>query len=421
MMFIELSDVSFAYGENVILQELSFKIHKGEFISIIGPNGAGKTTLLKLLSRVLKPEQGEIRLNGVDTQKIKRKELARIIGVVPQDSFIHFPFSVLDVVLMGRYPHLGNMAFERKEDIEIAKKVMILTDVFHLKERDINDLSGGERQRVIIARALAQEPEILLLDEFASSLDLNHRIEIYDLIKRLNMERSLTIVNVSHDLNMASEYADRLLLLDRGTIHSIGKPKDVLTRDVIKDVFECNVLLEDSPVTGSPYIIPLHSNVKSKKEKRTLRIHIISGEGKGSVLLRRLFIRGFEITAGVLNIGDSDHMVGEALGIPMVLERPFSMISDKAFSENLEKIKEADLVILEKFSIGKGNIRNLEAALEGLKKGKEVLILDNEPDFDFTGGEAQGLYDRIRKNGGVFVKDHKELVKRLDRKINGVI
>ena len=421
MSMIELMNVFFAYDKELVLKDLSFDIHQGEFLSIIGPNGSGKTTLLRLFSRVIEPKMGEIRLKGKDINKIKRKELAKTISVVPQDSFINFPFSVLDVVLMGRYPYLENLSFEKKEDLEMARKAMILTDIFHLSQRDINDLSGGERQRAIIARALTQQPEILLLDEFTSSLDLNHKIEIYELIKRLNMERSLTIINVSHDLNIASEYADRLLLLNEGSIHSLGTPREVLKRDIIRDVFECNVLIEDSPVTGSPYVIPLNSNLRIEDRRKILRIHVISGEGRGSVLMRRLFIRGFEITAGVLNIGDTDQIVGEALGISMVLEKPFSAISEQAFLQNLEMIEKADLVVMGKFRIGKGNVRNLEVVLEGLKRGKEFFIVDNDLDYDFTGGDAKRIYELIRERGGIFVKNHKDLIKKIDTKIKDMV
>jgi len=421
MSMIELMNVFFAYDKELVLKDLSFDIHQGEFLSIIGPNGSGKTTLLRLFSRVIEPKMGEIRLKGKDINKIKRKELAKTISVVPQDSFINFPFSVLDVVLMGRYPYLENLSFEKKEDLEMARKAMILTDIFHLSQRDINDLSGGERQRAIIARALTQQPEILLLDEFTSSLDLNHKIEIYELIKRLNIEKSLTIINVSHDLNIASEYADRLLLLNEGSIHSLGTPREVLKRDIIRDVFECNVLIEDSPVTGSPYVIPLNSNLRIEDRRKILRIHVISGEGRGSVLMRRLFIRGFEITAGVLNIGDTDQIVGEALGISMVLEKPFSAISEQAFLQNLEMIEKADLVVMGKFRIGKGNVRNLEVVLEGLKRGKEFFIVDNDLDYDFTGGDAKRIYELIRERGGIFVKNHKDLIKKIDTKIKDMV
>ena len=421
MSMIELMNVFFAYDKELVLKDLSFDIHQGEFLSIIGPNGSGKTTLLRLFSRVIEPKMGEIRLKGKDINKIKRKELAKTISVVPQDSFINFPFSVLDVVLMGRYPYLENLSFEKKEDLEMARKAMILTDIFHLSQRDINDLSGGERQRAIIARALTQQPEILLLDEFTSSLDLNHKIEIYELIKRLNIEKSLTIINVSHDLNIASEYADRLLLLNEGSIHSLGTPREVLKRDIIRDVFECNVLIEDSPVTGSPYVIPLNSNLRIEDRRKIFRIHVISGEGKGSVLMRRLFIRGFEITAGVLNIGDTDQIVGEALGISMVLEKPFSAISEQAFLQNLEMIEKADLVVMGKFRIGKGNVRNLEVVLEGLKRGKEFFIVDNDLDYDFTGGDAKRIYELIRERGGIFVKNHKDLIKKIDTKIKDMV
>ena len=199
-----------------MLNGISLAIDRGEIAGIIGPNGSGKTTLLKLLSKVLKQESGSIRLMGRDLASMKHKEIARIVGVVPQGTSIAFSFTVREVVLMGRSPHLGILQMEQEADLKIADNAMGLTDTLELADRNIDELSGGECQRVIIARALAQEPKIMLLDEPTSYLDINHQLEIFDLIKRLNKERDLTVVIVSHDLNMAAEYCDRLILLKDG-------------------------------------------------------------------------------------------------------------------------------------------------------------------------------------------------------------
>jgi iron complex transport system ATP-binding protein len=231
---IEASGIKYRYSSDWVLNGLDLAVQKGEIAGIIGPNGSGKTTVLKLLSKVLKQQAGSVRIMGRDIASMKQKEIARILAVVPQGTSIAFPFTVREIVLMGRSPHLGILQMEQESDMKIADNAMALTDTLEFADRSIDELSGGERQRVIIARALAQDPEVMLLDEPTSYLDINHQIEIFDLIKRLNGERNLTVVIVSHDLNMAAEYCDRLILLKNGIVYKDGSPKEVITEADIR-------------------------------------------------------------------------------------------------------------------------------------------------------------------------------------------
>jgi iron complex transport system ATP-binding protein len=251
---IEVNSVSFRYHEDWVLQDISFRVEKGEFVGVIGPNGSGKTTLLKILYRLLSPQKGEILFELMPMKKMDRTDLAKRIAVVAQETHLLFPFSVLETVLMGRSPHLGHLMFESEKDVGITKKAMEWTKMLPFSERSMDELSGGERKRVFIARALAQEPEVILLDEPTANLDIHHQMDFLDLILNLNRERGLTIVMASHDMNIASEFCDRLILLQGGGIYKIGTPDEVITQENIEKVYGCEVWVDQNPFSGMPRI-----------------------------------------------------------------------------------------------------------------------------------------------------------------------
>ncbi len=249
MRALSVDAVSFSYQRAVpILRDISFFVEKGEFLSLVGPNGSGKTTLLRLLDRIFLPDHGSIALGDRPLGRLSRAELARRIAFVPQDSGIQFPFTVYEIVLMGRSPHTRGVAFENAHDRAIAREMMALTDIDHLADQPITKLSGGERQRAFIARALAQEPEILLLDEPNAHLDISHQLDVFRLIKKRNTESGLTVLSVSHDLNLAAAYSDRVALLQTGAITAIGAPPEVLTEQRIRQVFNTDVLVDLHPL-----------------------------------------------------------------------------------------------------------------------------------------------------------------------------
>ena len=255
MHAINVDNVSFGYEPAVpVVRNVSLTVQAGEFLTFIGPNGSGKTTLLRLLDRILLPQRGTIMLDGLPLTRLARAAIARRIAFVPQDSAIQFPFSVEDVVLMGRAPHTRGLAFEKPADRERARVVMALTDITHLADHAITDLSGGERQRVLIARALAQEPGIILLDEPNAHLDIAHQVDMFRIIKRLNTESGLTVLSVSHDLNLAAAYSDRIAMMVGGTLAALGTPAEVLTDARIHDVFRTPVIVDTHPVHGTPRV-----------------------------------------------------------------------------------------------------------------------------------------------------------------------
>lgn len=252
---LKINNLCGGYYKETIIKDISLEIKKGDFMGIIGPNGSGKTTLLRLMSRVLVPQKGNITLQDKNIVCMDLKEFAQKVSFVPQDTIINFSFSVLEIVLMGRIPHLKRLQLETEEDYSIAENSLIMTDALYLKNKRIDELSSGERQRVIIAKALTQEPVLLFLDEPTSHLDIGHQIQILDLLKRLNRQNNLTIVMVLHDLNLASEYCNRVVLLNEGKIFKEGVPGEVLTYQNIEAVYKTVVVVIDNPITAKPYAI----------------------------------------------------------------------------------------------------------------------------------------------------------------------
>jgi iron complex transport system ATP-binding protein len=253
---IEAQGLRFSYGRAAVVDDVSLSLAPGEMLGVIGPNGSGKSTLMRLLSGVLRPAAGEIRVHGRPIGSYARRDLARAIAVVPQDTAIEFPFSVTEVVLMGRSPHLGGFAFEGDRDVELARRALQRTGVLELAARSIHELSGGERQRVILARALAQEADILLLDEPAAFLDIRHEVEIYDLLQALQREGK-SVLTVLHDLNLAALYCDRVALLKAGRLVRLGAPAEVITYTALTEVYETEVYVDVNDVTGAVNVLPL--------------------------------------------------------------------------------------------------------------------------------------------------------------------
>lgn len=252
-----MKEVAFSYLNGFSLRHIDLKVKKGEKVALIGPNGSGKTTLIKLAAGVLPPGHGEVLLDGADLKTLSRREIAQRIAVVPQYFNMPFAFSVEEVVMLGRTPFIKALSGETEEDHSVVRCAMELVGIEQFTNRTFNELSGGERQKAILAMALAQEPKLLLLDEPTAHLDVNHQVEILELVKGLNREQGVTVVGAMHDLNLAALYFDRLVLLKEGSIFADGSPSAVLTEGTIHDVFGALVQIEQHPSAKVPHIIIL--------------------------------------------------------------------------------------------------------------------------------------------------------------------
>ena len=241
-------------GARTILDSLNCTVREGDFLVIIGPNGAGKTTLLKALCGLVSSSSGEIKLLDRPLSAYSRRQLAAALALVPQNLNLEFAFTVEETVLMGRAPHLGLLEREGRVDHAIARQAMAFTDVAHLAGQRLDQLSGGERQRTMIARAICQQPKIMLLDEPTTALDPAHQLRIMELMQRLRQEEKMTVVMVSHDLNLAALFASRILLLKDGTAMGSGSPAEILTPDNLQRAYGCAMHVDIHPLTGTPRV-----------------------------------------------------------------------------------------------------------------------------------------------------------------------
>jgi iron complex transport system ATP-binding protein len=292
-MNLRVDHIAFSYPDLPVLRDVSFDVPSGDFLSLLGPNGSGKSTLLRLLDRILLPQEGTISLQDRPLNAFHRREIARTVAYVPQEGLWVFPFTVLEVVLMGRSPYIGRFGFEQSRDIELAETVMKRVDIDHLAMKPLTALSGGERQRVLIARALCQQPRILLLDEPNAHLDIAHQIDIFKILRSEN-EKGLTIISVSHDLNLAATFSRRVMLLAANhpehrsgarfpagagegssgkepaasTIVALGTPEEVLTETNIQSVFNTRVLVDRHPQTPSIRISLIAESTREPLQSR---------------------------------------------------------------------------------------------------------------------------------------------------------
>jgi iron complex transport system ATP-binding protein len=252
MSIISAENINFSYAVKPVMERVSFAIDEAQIVAFIGPNGSGKTTLLKIINGTLFPDAGQMLIDGKETSRWSRKDIAQKVAIVPQETAVVFPFYAEEIVLMGRFPHLSNYRFENKKDYRIVHEAMEKTDTLAFAARRFDELSAGERQRVLIARALAQEPKVLLLDESTVFLDLKHQAQFLALLRQLNTAQQLTVIFVTHDINLAAQHADRIILLYSGKIYAIGKPAEVITAANIKEVYDVDSLIDQNPQSGLP-------------------------------------------------------------------------------------------------------------------------------------------------------------------------
>ena len=388
-MNLKIDGLSFSFGQRRVLKDISLEVSDGEFVGLMGPNGSGKTTMLRCLTRFLPSESRAVLVDMKPLHTLTDREVASIFAVVPQSSSTDFPFTGRDIVSMGRLPHMrSRLSGTRKGDLDAVQNALDITGAAHLADRAFFQLSGGERQRIVIARALAQEPAALLLDEPTVYLDISGQLDMMDLIKRLNKEKSLTIFAVLHDINLAARYCDRIALLNQGRLEIIGSPSEVLTPEMIQSVYGVEVAVRRDPFTSSIYVMP--RTISTSVARHGTRVHLLCGGGSGGHLMKILFDNGYSVSTGVLNVLDSDYEIANELHIPVVAEVPFAQISDEAHIENLRLLNEASFVIVSPFPVGPGNFKNLEAAENALVMGKRVVVImpSDAGAIDFVGGKA---------------------------------
>ncbi|MDA3902274.1 MAG: ABC transporter ATP-binding protein [Desulfuromusa sp.] len=410
---IQINNLSFSFAASEIFNGLNFNVTRGEILSIIGPNGCGKSTLLRLLRGSLKAQAGEILWENIPVGQIPAREMACKVAVVPQSSAISFPYKVRDLVAMGRYPHRKNLlSFQDKADLQAIEQALVMTDILPLAERPVTQLSGGELQRVLLARALAQNGSVLFLDEATSHLDIDHRIELTELLIRLNQEQQTTIVQISHDLDLAAAISQRILMLtEHGNIAAIGSPEKVMTAANLQRVFRVDVKVDSNPFTGAPQIVPLINN--STHQLNGLKIHLICGGGSGKNLLRRLHLAKAVVTAGPLNRGDSDESVATVLNIPVAQELPFSPFAEDTLVVTEKLIEKTGVLVITTQWWGAGNLPCLDLAERAIQQGTPVYLLAQQQDQDYTDGKAWGRIQQLQQRGAKAIRNEEHLLDAL--------
>jgi iron complex transport system ATP-binding protein len=408
---LSVKNLSFSYNGKKVLDNISFDVERGSFISILGPNGAGKSTIVKLISGIKCGYEGKIKLEGRDIKKMGSGEIAKTVGVVPQYTNPGFDFTVGEMVMMGRHAYISRFEAEKKEDFAKVDEAMEKAEILSFAKRKFSELSGGEKQRVVVAQALAQDSPLLFLDEPTSHLDINFQIEFMNLFMELNRRGNKTIIGIFHDINLAFQSCGEILLLKEGKIYGSGRAEDILNRASIKNVFGSDVFVGRNPVTGKFYISPIFNpeidwEMAGKPGKKDVKVHVIGGGGAASAVITLLYNNGYKVSCGVVNTLDSDMDTARMLEIPYVAEAPFSPISPDSQEKNLQFIKSSDVVVLPCVEFGPGNLSNLVSVKKAVKLNKKVIIIDEKHiiDRDHTGGRALEFYNEIIGGGAVVAK-----------------
>jgi len=409
---LEFCSSLIGYGSRTIVQDASFTVTPGEFVGLVGPNGAGKSTLLRALTGGAVVRAGDVLWGGVSLVRMAERERARIVGVVPQTQLATFSFTAHAYVGMGRHAHLGRLASPGAIDAAIVDDVMARTDTARLADQPVNELSGGDLQRLTLAQALAQQPRILLLDEPTSHLDLNHALQVLELVRML-ADDGLTVLGVFHDLGLAARFADRISVVADGCVTVPAPPSDALDAQVISDVFGVRAVVRTDPVTGTIAVTPIVRGADLAPATAGPRIGLVCGSGAGAGLMRRLALAGHPLFVGALNRGDIDHAVAEAVGAGVVELPAFGEVDEVAERKARAEYEGCACVVVCETPFGTANLRNLEAAVMSGRPLVLIGVMDDERDF--ARGAARDLWARAVSAGAVRVDSEAEVPGVLQR------
>lgn len=393
---LAFAEADVGYGAKRVVSRASLAVHAGEVVGLVGPNGAGKSTLLRAVTGTADVLGGSLAIAGTPIDRLTPRQRAVLVAVLPQAVSATFSFSAREFVEMGRHPHLTRFQQPGEHDREVVERVMRLTDTWRLAATPVDTLSGGDLQRLVLAQALAQEPRLLLLDEPVSQLDLNHRLQVLELVRML-ADSGLAVLAVFHDLDSAARYSDRIAVVAGGRVGRAGEPSSVITPDTIRDVFGVRAVVGSDPVTGSVVVTPvLRDAVMPKDARNRGRVMLVAGSGSGAGLMRRLSLAGFEVTAGALNSGDIDQGVASALGLEHVALPPYAPIDDATRDAVVALAATADAIVVSGVPFGGANIDNLRLAVEA---GRPLVLVGEVEGRDFTAGRAEELWDRALRAG----------------------
>jgi iron complex transport system ATP-binding protein len=399
-----------------VVNEATLSVQPGEVVGLIGPNGAGKTTLLRAVSGGARIFSGEVSVGGRAVASYSHRDLARMVAVVPQATPSAFAFSARQFVEMGRHAHVSRFGDLSAHDHEAVSRALALTDTESLCARRVDELSGGDLQRLTLAQALAQEPGILLLDEPTSHLDLNHRLQVLDVVRAL-ADEGLAVLAVFHDLDIAARYSDRLAVVAGGVLEEPGDPRAVLTQETLRRVFGVAAVIGTDPVTGSVQVLPVVRSGAAESVADGARVLVISGSGTGAALMRLLTLNGVRVSAGALSLQDTDGAVARALGASFREVEPFAELCAEDEAAVAELARAADAVVVVASPFGPHNLGNLRAVMGAGAGPRSILVGGFTPDLDFARGDATALWTELASCGARSCTDTRETLQIIEEAI----
>jgi iron complex transport system ATP-binding protein len=397
---IDVEDVSVAFGGVPVLDAVSTSVASGTFVGLVGPNGAGKTTLLRTINGALAPDAGTVTVAGAELAGLSSRAASRRVATVPQSTAPSFEFDVRRIVSMGRTPHVSRLGSRTAADRRAVEEAMERTDVTALADRPVTEVSGGERQRVFLARALAQDTPVLLLDEPTSDLDVNHQVRTLELVADLVAE-GRTVVAAIHDLDLAARYCDELRLLADGTIRSAGPPDSVLTGTAVEAAFDTRATVTTHPITGSASVTAF---ADVDDGDATGRVHVVGGGAAATPLLHRLDAAGFDLSVGAVGAADPDAQTARELGADLVAVPPYTPVDDETRGTVERRMRRADAVVVAPVGVAEGNLPVLRAAIDA---GTHPVVVDGGP-FEarnYVGAAGRRANARLRDRGTVVDAD----------------
>lgn len=398
-VLVSFADATVGYGAKAIVTDATFELRAGEIVGFVGPNAAGKSTLLRALTGGADVLAGEVSLAGTPLASLSPQQRARLVGVVPQTPLSTFAFTARAFVEMGRNPHLGRLQDLSAQDRAVAREVMELTDTLRLAGQTVDTLSGGDLQRLTVAQALAQRPRVLLLDEATAHLDLNHSLQVLDLVRRL-ADGGMAVLGVFHDLDLAARYSDRIAVVAEGRLSEAVAPELALDADVVSRVFDVRAVVRPDPVTGAVSVTPIVRGADVMRPSRG-PVGVVCGSGTGAALLRRLALAGVRAACGALSEGDVDLEVARALGADIVRLPAFGEIDAAAEERVTAAFGHAAAVVVCDTPFGRANVGNLRAAVRS--GTRLVLVGEMTAERDYTGGPATEIWAEAIAQGALRV------------------
>ena len=379
---MQTRDLAVGYGTKTVVQGINLDMLRGQFVCLLGPNGSGKTTILRTLSRLLSPLKGSVYLKGRMLRDLSPHELAGSMAVVLTERLTPGLITAFEFVALGRYPYTDLLGRLSREDIRKIRECLHLVNADDIANRYFNELSDGERQKVVFARALAQEPEVIILDEPTIHLDLKHRIELMSILRDSCREKGITVIVSLHDVDLALKIAELVILVKDGGIMACGPPDEILKGDTVTRLYD----LECARFNSMLGTIDLVGNANG------IRVFVVAGGGTGTPIYRILSRNGLEVLTGVIHENDIDYHVAWTIGAQVIGEEPFREIGDARLRDSFALLEKADHVIDSGFPVGLSNSRNLELVHKGLKEGKSVYTLRSRKEaYDLYGRSADGL------------------------------